>query len=163
MLPAFGASAFDPQPFAYNPYGYSVPFPTYGAPPPMPAAVQPCATSPFYSDSTCSKSSTPACSKSESDISSDEAYRKRREKRDRNNEAARNSRIRRKAREGRVAKEAEVLQKENQMLKDEVGELKKVFYTLQEELTARRNTDAGNVENIALYQNIEFSYNAQLL
>lgn len=51
---------------------------------------------------------------------------RRREKRDRNNEAARTSRLRRKAREGHVVKEAEVLQQENQVLKDEVGELKKV-------------------------------------
>ncbi|KAL6726024.1 hypothetical protein Aduo_008037 [Ancylostoma duodenale] len=168
MLPAFAPSAFDPQSFAYNPYGYSVPFPTaYGAQAAAPTAFQPCATSSFYPEATYPKSdtgsSTPACSKSESEISSDEAYRKKREKRDRNNEAARNSRLRRKAREGRIAREAEVLQKENQVLRDEVGELKKVFYTLQEELTSRRNINVDNVENVEVYQGIDFSYNNQVL
>ncbi|ETN80786.1 hypothetical protein RB195_011701 [Necator americanus] len=164
MLPAFAPTAFDPQPFAYNPYGYPAPFPmAYGAHTAVPNMVQPCTVSPFYPEATYSKSSTPACSKSESDISSDEFHKKRREKRDRNNEAARNSRLRRKDREGRVVREAELLQKENQILKDEVGELKKVFYSLQEELTNRRNTDVGNTENVMIYQNIDYSYNTQVL
>ncbi|RCN24257.1 basic region leucine zipper [Ancylostoma caninum] len=88
---------------------------------------------------------------------------RKREKRDRNNEAARNSRLRRKAREGRIAREAEVLQKENQILRDEVGELKKVFYTLQEELTSRLNNNVDNVENVEVYQSLDFSYNNQVL
>ncbi|CAJ0596988.1 unnamed protein product [Cylicocyclus nassatus] len=165
MLPAYPPAAFDPtQPFNYNPYGYGVSFTTaYGAPPSMHPGIQACTISPFY-DSAHSKSSSPACSKSESESSLDcsDEYRKKREKRDRNNEAARSSRLRRKARESRLAKEAEVLQKENQVLRDEVGELKKVFYSLQEEASCRRVT--GDVAgNFTIYQNIGFPYEEKVL
>ncbi|KAK6016569.1 basic region leucine zipper [Ostertagia ostertagi] len=104
---------------------WRVPFPSnYGTPASAAVAVtQPCPAPIYYQDTGYAKSSASSCSKSESDLSSDEAYKRRREKRDRNNEAARTSRLRRKAREGHVQKEAEVLQQENEVLKVEVGEL----------------------------------------
>ncbi|KAJ1370444.1 hypothetical protein KIN20_032168 [Parelaphostrongylus tenuis] len=156
MLPVFSPSTFDAQTFQYNPYGYSVPFPTtYGSSGFENA--EGCTTiGRCYQDTVYVKpSSTPSCSKSESDISSDEAYRRKREKRDRNNEAARTSRLRRKARETQAVKEAELLQKENQSLKDEVGELKKVLYSLQDELSGRMNTE---VENVVPFQHISCSF-----
>ncbi|WKY02720.1 hypothetical protein Q1695_016187 [Nippostrongylus brasiliensis] len=170
MLPVFPPGGFDAQSFAtYNPYGYSTPFPTtYGTP--LSAAVaQPCAAPLYYQDPAYVKtdSSSSSCSRSESDVSSgsEEAYRRRREKRDRNNEAARTSRLRRKAREGRVLKEAEVLQQQNDLLKGEVGELKKVLYTLQDEVRVRLNTiDVENVENnVQQFQQCGFSYHTQNL
>ncbi|VDO18844.1 unnamed protein product [Heligmosomoides polygyrus] len=167
MLPVFAQGTFDPQPFAYNPYGYTVPFPgAYGTPVSAVAPAQPCTVPVPYHDTLYTKSSSSSCSKSESDVSSgsEEAYRRRREKRDRNNEAARTSRLRRKAREGHVVKEAEVLQQENQVLKDEVGELKKVLYTLQDEVRSRVNVvDVENVENAVQFQNISYLYHGQNL
>ncbi|KAK5974964.1 Basic region leucine zipper [Trichostrongylus colubriformis] len=167
MLPVFPQTTFDPQPFTYNPYGYTVPFPaTYGTPAAatVTAAAQPCNAPIYYQDPVYAKSSASSCSKSESDLSSDEAYKRRREKRDRNNEAARTSRLRRKAREQVLQKEAEVLQQENEVLKDEVGELKKVLYSLQDEVRSRLNViDVENVENIVQYQNIDYTYHNQNL
>ncbi|VDL83856.1 unnamed protein product [Nippostrongylus brasiliensis] len=157
MLPVFPPSGFDAQSFAtYNPYGYSTPFPTtYGTP--LTAAVaQPSAAPLYYQDPAYVKtdSSSSSCSRSESDVSSgsEEAYR-------------RTSRLRRKAREGRVLKEAEVLQQQNDLLKGEVGELKKVLYTLQDEVRVRLNTiDVENVENnVQQFQQCGFSYHTQNL
>ncbi|KAK6043132.1 basic region leucine zipper [Cooperia oncophora] len=91
-------------------------------------------------------------------------YFRKREKRDRNNQAARTSRLRRKARESHLLKEAEALQQENEVLKDEVGELKKVLYTLQDEVRNRFNVvDVENVENVIKYENVDYTFHNQNL
>ncbi|KAK5975885.1 hypothetical protein GCK32_007875 [Trichostrongylus colubriformis] len=65
---------------------------------------------------------------------------------------------------GDMMKEAEVLQQENEVLKDEVGELKKVLYSLQDEVRSRLNViDVENVENIVQYQNVDYTYHNQNL
>nr|CDJ85304.1 Basic leucine zipper domain containing protein [Haemonchus contortus]CDJ92960.1 Basic leucine zipper domain containing protein [Haemonchus contortus] len=166
MLPVFPQTTFDPQPFTYNPYSYSVPFPgNYGSvADPTVTAAQPCTVPLYYQDSVYAKSSASSCSKSESDVSSDEAYKRKREKRDRNNEAARTSRLRRKARESQMQKEAEELQQENDALKGEVGELKKVLYSLQDEVRNRLNVvDIENSENVVQFQNIGYSFHNENL
>ncbi|KAE9414698.1 hypothetical protein Angca_006640 [Angiostrongylus cantonensis] len=160
MLPVFAPSTFDAHPFQYNPYGYSVPFSTTYANPGTENPEACSAIGRYYQDAVYVKPSTPSCSKSESDISSDEAYRRKREKRDRNNEAARTSRLRRKARETQAVKEAELLQKENQSLKDEVDELKKVLYSLQDELSGRMISE---MENVVPFQNISCSFRSHNL
>ncbi|RCN29024.1 basic region leucine zipper [Ancylostoma caninum] len=124
MLPAFAQTAFDPNPFAYSPYGYSPSLTTYGTPvSSMPQS--------YYQD-------TSSYAKSESDSTPEE---KRKDplylaKRHKNNLAAQKSRKIRRQREESITKTADMLRAENESLKNEIVQLREMITDLRKQLSS---------------------------
>ncbi|EPB76128.1 basic region leucine zipper [Ancylostoma ceylanicum] len=143
MLPAFAQTAFDPNPFAYSPYGYNPSLTTYGTPvSSMPQS--------YYQD-------TSSYAKSESDstpeekrkdplsVITDDEQRQQHllssrqrylAKRHKNNLAAQKSRKIRRQREESITKTADLLRAENESLKNEIVQLREMITDLRKQLSS---------------------------